>query len=92
MRRDKHVKIYRRDDRGFHGYGKPMECTYKTNIEVYESSSAEGPHVWLNLREDPVVFDQMSPGHAVAHLNEKQAIELIRRLNTWLDEIPRRWR
>lgn len=76
--------ILKRGDRGFHGYGKPFKDSYGTEVEVYESSSAEGPHVWV--KADP----SMTPA-AHLHLNAKQALELIRRLQTWMDEIPKRW-
>ncbi len=86
------ARIYKRGDRGFHGYGKPMRCTYRTEIEVYESSSASGPHVWLNVKCDPAVLSKQEPGEGTAHLNEKQARALIDRLQTWVDEIPKRWK
>lgn len=85
------VPILERGDRGFHGYGEPMRCTYGTEIEVYESSSAEGPHVWLKLRCDPRVLSRQEAGEGTAHLNEAQARDLIARLETWLQEIPSRW-
>ena len=85
-------KIVVRSDRGFHGYGeKPLLCTYRTTIEVYESSAASGPHVWLKLTCDPRVLSQQPYGEGTAHLNEEQTRELIERLQTWLDEIPSRW-
>jgi hypothetical protein len=86
------VRIYKRGDRGFHGYGKPMRCEYRTEIEVYESSSASGPHVWLSLKVDPTVLRQQPSGEAVAHMNAKQARDLIARLQTFVDEIPKRWK
>lgn len=87
----KGVRIYKRGDRGFHGYGKPVFCTYNTRIEVYESSAASGPHVWLNLRVDPTSLRDQPSGEGTAHLNESQTRALVARLQTWLDEIPRRW-
>lgn len=86
------AKVYRRGDRGFHGYGKPLHCTYKSKIEVYESSAANGPHVWLSVRVDPAVLDMQEYGEGTAHLNERQARALIDRLQAWVDEIPKRWR
>lgn len=81
------VRVYKRGDRGFHGYGKPVRCTYDTQVEVYESSSAEGPHVWLRLTANPAMLRALAPGESVAHLNVKQAQEVIRRLQTWLGEV-----
>ena len=84
----RHVKIHKRGDRGFHGYGAPMTCTYGTTIEVYQSSSAEGPRVWLSLVEGRSL--DSGPGRACAHLTPRQAQEVIRRLQTWLErEAPR---
>lgn len=77
--------------RGFHRYGEPVICTYGTKVEVYESSSAEGPHVWLNLECDMENLRSQKAGEGTAHLNEEQARAVIARLQTWLDEIPSRW-
>ena len=86
------ARILKRGDRGFHGYGKPMHCTYNSEIEVYESSSANGPHVWLKVTVDPKILHTTARGEGTAHLNQKQAKALIDRLQTWVDEIPSRWR
>lgn len=84
----KHVRIYKRGDRGFHGYGKPFMDANGGRIEVYESSSAGGPHVWVEV-------DARAWGASTelvsAHLNAEQARALVSRLQTWLDEIPARW-
>lgn len=86
------VKIIERSDRGFHQYGEePVRCTYGTSVEVYESSSAEGPHVWLKLLCDSHVLSNQAAGEGTAHLNEAQAREVIARLQAWVDEIPSRW-
>lgn len=84
------VRIYKRGDRGFHGYGKPVADSYGGRVEVYESSAAAGPRCWLTITERP-----RAPGRgderAVAHLTKAQAEAVIARLQTWIDEIPRRW-
>lgn len=85
------VRILKRNDRGFHAYGKRQECTRNTAIDVYESSAADGPHLWLSLHEDAHVFTRPEPGQASAHLSRPQAERLIARLQTWVDEIPGRW-
>lgn len=89
--------IFKRGDRGFHGYGKPFKDSYGGELAVYESSSAEGPHVWLKIDAPWNKTGHLGapmPDHhsATAHLNAKQALELIRRLQTWMDEIPKRWK
>lgn len=92
MAADKHVRVTKRGDCGFHQYGADHICTYGTTISVYESSSAEGPHCWLNLKNGPELSGPYADPHeGTAHLNPEQARLLIRRLQTWLDEIPRRW-
>jgi len=88
------VRIYKRGDRGFHDYGRAFPDSYGGVISVYESSAASGPHVWLNI--DASTWFQPRPGeckphNTSAHLNPKQARALIERLETWLDEIPKRW-
>lgn len=86
------VKVWIDGDRGFHTYGEaPLRCTYGTSIRVYESSSAEGPHVWLLAQQDSAILKSGNAGEAHAHLNEEQARELVARVQAWLDEIPERW-
>ncbi len=84
------VEIYERGDRGFHGYGEPMKDTYGSLLEVYESSAAGGPHVWVKV--DASAWDRSGePARATAHLNVEQARALIARVQAFLDEIPSRW-
>lgn len=78
-----------RKGRGFHQYGQPFRCSYGTEIEVYESSAARGPHCWLNLTQGPHLT--FRSGNGTAHLNAEQARALVARLQAWLDEIPKRW-
>ena len=88
------VRIYKRGDRGFHGYGRPIKDSNGGTVNVYESSAASGPHVWLNI-DASVWFhprrSESKPHDTSAHLNAAQARELIARLETWLEEIPERW-
>lgn len=79
------------NERGFYKYGETQQCTYNTEIDVYESSSAEGPHVWLALEQDSNIFPHARAGKAHAHLNEEQARVLISRLQAFVDDIPSRW-
>ena len=78
-------------NRGFHEYGQPVICTYGSEIRVYESSAASGPHVWLKVKCADVSLHHQPPGEGTAHLNEEQARAVIERLQAWLDEIPTRW-
>lgn len=83
------AKIMKRSDRGFHSYGEPFRDTYGAELEVYESSSAEGPRVWLRIQGGHA--NDRASDHHVAHLNKRQALALIDRLQTWIDDIPSRW-
>ena len=83
------MRIYKRGDRGFHGYGRPLRDSNGGEVEVYESSAASGPHVWLNI--DSRRWDRGATGGVSAHLDQKQARAVIARLQAWLDEVPTRW-
>jgi len=80
------------NERGFHGYGNPVETTYGHVVRVYESSAASGPHCWLDIAKH---FDlgngDIPRERATAHLNEEQARAIAARLLAWADEIPSRW-
>jgi len=82
-------RIYKRGDRGFHGYGRPLKDSNGGEIEVYESSLATGPRVWLKI--DSRSWDRDMTQAATAHLDQKQARAVIARLQAWLDEVPTRW-
>jgi hypothetical protein len=82
------IPILPRGNRGLVSYGPPMLDSYAQRIEVYESSSAEGPHVWLSLEGMPIG----PPPHnrpvvrLAAHLNVDQAKAVIARLEAWLND------
>jgi hypothetical protein len=84
------VRITKRNDRGFHQYGETQVCSYGSHIDVYESSAASGPHVWIKINER-AWCTRPELGEATAHLNPEQARLLIERLQVWLKEIPDRW-
>ena len=70
-------------ERGFVWLGvAPIKCTYGRLVEVYESSSASGPRVWVSV-ENPTVVG----AKAAAHLNPEQARELRDRLDRWLASV-----
>lgn len=75
------------NDRGFYDYGGgPIPTSYGHTITVRESSSAEGPHVWLFIDTTGAVSKQGDP-----HLNLAQAITLREALSQFIDSIPERW-
>lgn len=101
------VDITRRSERGFHQYGNPVLTSYGDKVEiygviapagacyveVYESSSASGPHCWLRIFDDDGttgITDQRKRD-MVAHMNVAQAIAVRDRLTAFIDEASTRW-
>jgi hypothetical protein len=75
-----------RSDRGFLAYaGGPIPTDYGHDINVYESSAADGPHVWLSIGDSPRVDGRN------AHLNLRQAILLRGALDQFIQGVPDRW-
>lgn len=70
--------------RGFALYGS-TETTYGDTVRVYESSSAEGPHVWLAV--DP--REEGKSAHA--HLSLEQAEAIRDQLSRAIDRGRRIW-
>lgn len=62
--------------RGFAIYGR-TPTSYGEVVSVYESSSAEGPYIWLSL-DAP---DGDKTKHHAAHLSLEQAIEIYNNLD-----------
>lgn len=85
------IEITTRSDRGFHQYGEPVKTSYGDMIEVYESSSAEGPHVWLGVDGTKSGITTQQACDHVAHLSLEQAIAIRDRLTAFIDEVPARW-
>lgn len=56
---------------------EPITCAYGSEVKVYESSAASGPHIWLNVQTDVGALTQQKPGEGTAHLTLEQA-ELLR--------------
>jgi hypothetical protein len=77
-------------DRGFARW-EPVSASYGAEINVYESSAAEGPHIWINIaadchleeppRDHPSVPYGIATGSAAAHLSMEQAHELRDKLD-----------
>jgi hypothetical protein len=80
-------------DRGFAQYGT-VSTPDGLEVRVYESSSAEEPHVWLSLEGDchlrseprpcPGIECGIAEGHAAAHLNIERAQQVRDLLDEWL--------
>lgn len=74
------TRLFKRGDRGFRSVGRPFSCTYGTRIDVYESSAAIGPRLWLNLKCNWT----HEPSDTSAHLDRRQASLLVMKLQAWL--------
>lgn len=57
--------------RGFAMYGR-TPTSYGEVVSVYESSSAEGPHIWLSI-DSP---DGDENRHRAVHMDLEQAVEI----------------
>jgi hypothetical protein len=74
------------NDRGFLTYGgREIPTDYGHTIRVQESSSAEGPKVWLFISDSPVV-----EGHN-PHLTLEQAIAVHAALGQFVEGVAARW-
>lgn len=72
--------------RGFLVYGGgPFPTSYGHELRVQESSSAEGPHVWIFIGESGTT-KSMDP-----HLSLEEAIDLRDRLNQFISMTTARW-
>lgn len=78
-------------DRGFK-HLEPFTCNYGTTVKVYESSSAEAPHIWLRLQQgglrtsgDTSVGGALEVSEAVAHLSLEEAKQLRDQLDWLMD-------
>lgn len=69
-------------DRGFIDL-EPITCSYGSKVRVYESSSAESPHIWLNIKVDPEILHGQPEGEGTAHLTLSQARALRDQLH-WM--------
>lgn len=70
------------NDRGFLAYaGGPIKTSYGHTINVYESSAASAPHVWVAVSESREV-----DGHN-AHLTLEQAIMLRAALDQFIEGV-----
>lgn len=73
-------------DRGFLTYGgREIPTDYGHKIRVQESSSAEGPKVWLLISDSPI-----TSGHD-PHLTLEQAIAVHAALGQFIEGVPERW-
>jgi len=92
---DDHTSLDRSSSRGF-GYLPSLTCGYGSKIEVHESSSAHGPHLWLRIRQ-PSDLNEMGLCNArgqkyegewqdaAAHLPVEVAEALIDQLRAVID-------
>lgn len=69
-------------DRGFK-YMKPIVSSREETVRVYESSAADGPHIWLNVKFVASEHVYNTSGEAHAHLTLEEARKLSAQLK-WL--------
>ena len=79
----KRVRLFSRPNSRYRNIGTPLIDNHKGVIEIWESASIINPAIWLNIS----AFDWLAnkQRNISAHLNIKQAKELIRRLQTWVE-------
>lgn len=65
-------------ERGFADYAKFVD-TYGATVTVRQSSAATADRVWVFVRGEGD-----SDNDGAAHLNKRQAIELVRALQEWI--------
>lgn len=90
-----HTSLDRSSSRGFARLPQ-LTCAYGSKIEVHESSSAHGPHLWVRIRQ-PADLNEMSRCQAMsrpyegewedaaAHLPVEIAEALIDQLRAVID-------
>jgi hypothetical protein len=73
------------NDRGFLGYADIID-SYGGQVRVYQSSSAEGDYVWLNVDASEWLNspDVARVSVASSHLDRAQAARVVRGLTRWL--------
>ena len=83
--------------RGFQIFGDPVQTDRRYTVEVYESSAAEAPHVWLRISGGPEVAKPETllgsgPEEDITvHLSLEQAEAVRDRLNAFIKGVPARW-
>ena len=79
-------------NRGFYQHLDDFPTDYGALVSVYESSSAEGPKVWLSINQPPPAHPgALEEARAVAHMTREQAIVVRDALTEWIDVVPERW-
>lgn len=84
-------------ERGFGVYIK-MPTSYGDTVEVQESSSAEGPHVWLRTRSNDAFItgperrasgsgERIAPATIHAHLSYDECQVLVAALTVWMQDV-----
>ena len=89
----------KKSERGFARFPE-IECSYGSKIQVYESSAASGPHLWLGIdsrawaNPDHDAYKQQFEAQGTAHLTLDQARDLSNRLQTaiaFMEQRDRDW-
>jgi hypothetical protein len=77
----------KRNERGFPVYGEFMD-TYGSTVSVTQSSLATANRCWVQIHRKDGYHEgsQVSEQHGMAHLNRRQAKQLVASLQRWLKE------
>lgn len=79
------------NDRGFTNYtGGSITTSYGHPVDVYESSAAVGPHVWLSVGDSPELPPPTTPYRA-AHLTLPQAVAIREALGRFIENVRTGW-
>jgi len=79
------------DQRGF-ALWEPVKTDYGADVKVKESSAAEGPHLWLEIKQPPPEYEgALKEARAVAHCTLEQAKEIRDRLDAAIRFSEERW-
>lgn len=62
-------------DRGF-SHLPPITDGYGSSVHVYESSAADGPHVWVKIREEQTTPRGGRTAEICAHLTMEELVKL----------------
>lgn len=90
---------YEVSERGFRHWD-PVKDTNNSEIQIYESSSAQEGAVWLAVYGNAHLFAPAEPcagvpfgvapeAHSAAHLNYDQAVQVRDQLDAWIGQNKR---
>lgn len=79
---------YKVTDRGFKHW-EPTITSYNTEVRIYESLAAMGPHIWMALTQNP--YSNLEPSETHAHMSLEEAIEIHSKLGAAIAATKEAW-